>query len=268
MTPSLEEKIRSNKYARKMRALIESTGGVIEDDLFVVKPGCVIIARTELTTATRNIFDHLNIDTQRPEYEQLAEFNGRLTYLSFPDQQQTAVGFNDTMTRKLKHLSVYGTTSITFLIAGITVETSMELIAHSEAKVGRVTTSKTKAMNCPLYRIQGSLEERGAQKEYIRRSLGLRDEFEASHNPRQNWGGGDELFNILNIGNKVTALTYTMNLKDFHKLFIGRLPEAGNEREVREICGTMCEQLQVLYPLVIRTPEEYQGMDNGQKYRA
>ena len=71
----------------------------------------------------------------------------------------------------------------------------------------------------------------------------------------------------MNLGCKATALTYTMSLKDFHKLFIGRLPASGNEHEVRDVCGRMCRLLHGRYPLVIRTPEEYAGMAHGEKYK-
>ncbi len=57
-----------------------------------------------------------------------------------------------------------------------------------------------------------------------------------------------------------------MSLKDFHRLFIGRLNNAGgNETEVQEVCGLMCEQLNAEYPLVVRTPAEYSGMTNKDK---
>jgi hypothetical protein len=41
------------------------------------------------------------------------------------------------MIKKLKHLSVYAGTDITFLIAGCSLETSLEFIAHHEARVGK-----------------------------------------------------------------------------------------------------------------------------------
>ncbi len=43
---------------------------------------------------------------------------------------------------------------VTFLISGVSVETSLELIAHKEASVARLTSSKTNAMNLPLFRVQ------------------------------------------------------------------------------------------------------------------
>lgn len=43
---------------------------------------------------------------------------------------------------------------VTFLISGVTIETSLELVAHKEASVARLTSSKTHAMNLPLFRVQ------------------------------------------------------------------------------------------------------------------
>jgi hypothetical protein len=45
---------------------------------------------------------------------------------------------------------------ITFLISGVALETSLEMIAHKEARVARLTSSKTASMNLPLFRIQAA----------------------------------------------------------------------------------------------------------------
>lgn len=253
------------RVKEKLIRLIEELGGAVEDGLFVTRPACAILARTE--PSERRVFELMNIDTSRPDYEQLGEFNSRVTYLSFPKERGSSEQYNADMVDKHKHLSVYGPVHVTFLIAGISVETSMELVAHAEARVARLTTSKTKAMNDALYRLQGTDAERELQRRFIRDFLELRAAFEREHQPRGS-EDGNELWNILNVGAKATALTYTMSLKDYHKLFIGRLTPAGNELEVREICGRMCELLHERYPLVIKAPGHYVGVDHGEKYRA
>ena len=106
------------------------------------------------------------------------------------------------------------------------------------------------------------------QKSYLRDFTAFQRVWEEQHTPRQAGPDAQELWNRFNNGAKATALTYTMNLKDYHKLFIGRSPSAGNESEVREITQRMCDQLHTLYPLIILTREEYKGMINGTKYRS
>lgn len=242
--------------------LIEETGGAVEEGRFVTRPGCAILAATEPGA----LLSRLGVDTGRPPYEQLGEFNSRLTYLSFPKKPGSSEQYNIDMVHKHQHLSVYGSLHVTFLIAGVSVETSMELVAHAEARVARLTTSRTRAMNDPLYRIQGTDAERELQRAFLRRFLELRTQFESGARPRES-ENGNELWNLLNVGAKATALTYTMSLKDYHKLFIGRLQTAGNELEVREICARMCDLLHERYPLVIRPPRYYREVEHGEKYR-
>jgi hypothetical protein len=243
-----------------MRTLVESTGGCVEDERFVVSPGCMIIASTVVSKECELLLAELNIRADQPDYRRLAELNARLTYLSFKETEYEANAdrFLDRLAREHQHLSVFAGTSVTFLLAGISVETSMELLAHHEARVARVTTSNTKAMDRPLFRLQGDRITRDRQKEAILALLAVRHPLVANSER--------EFYNINNPGSKVTAITFTMTLKDYHTLFIGRLPLAGNETEVREVCGLMCNRLAAAYPLVIRPRESYVGMNNGAKY--
>ena len=246
--------------------LIERSGGQIEEGLFVTRPGCLVLAETRVTDEADALFGSLHIDQERPPYEQLGEFNARITYLSFADEPRPAGAYNEAMARKHQHLSVYGALHVTMLLAGLSVETSLELCAHREARVARLTTSRTRAMDEPLYRVTGDESERAWQRDVVRELGAVRARVVAGGDPRERLPDGREQFNRLDAGARATALTYTMSIKDFHTLFIGRLPEGGNEAEVREVCGLMCEQLAARYPLVIRTPAEYAAMSNGQKY--
>lgn len=250
----------------KLIRLIELAGGEVEGGLFVTRPGCLLVAETTPTPAGEALFEAMHIDPERPAYERFGEFNARLTYLSFPDAPRGAAAYNEAMARRHQHLSVYGPIQVTFLLAGVSLETSMELCSHREARVARLTSSRTRAMDDPLYRLAGSDDERAWQRAWLDEQRPRRQGFAARHDPRARSADGRELFNRLDAGARATALTYTMSVKDFHTLFIGRLPEGGNESEVREICGAMCAQLGARYPLVIRAPEEYAAMGNGRKY--
>jgi len=252
-------------FAKRMQQLVQLSGGVVEDGLFVTRPGCLLLAKTELANSksVTSLLDSFHIDTERPTYEQFGEFNSRITYLAFKSKKGSSKDYNYKMAHVHGHLSVYGPVHATFLLAGIALETSMELVAHSEARVARLTSSKTNAMSAPLYRLQGTSAERSEQRAHITKLLELRKELNTSKWSKEN---ETELSNMLLPGCKATALTYTMSIKDFHKLFIGRLNPSGNEEEVQEVCTLMCSQLREHYPLIIRAPEEYARMSNADKY--
>lgn len=243
--------------------LINESGGETSHDKWVIKPGCMIVSRSEITPEAKALFDLMNID-DASEYERMAEFNSRLTYLSFKKEKTSSHAYNTKMAQELQHLSVYGNLSVTFLLAGISVETSMELISHSEATVARLTTSNTTAMTDPLYRVSADNEkDANTQKICLGKLSLLKDSWK---NDIFFKSLSIEMVNSMNPGNKATAINYTMSLKNFHKLFIGRCPVPGNESEVREIVKMMCDKLHQDYPLVIQSFDAYAGKNNGEKY--
>ena len=251
----------------KLIRLIESAGGVVEDGLFVVEPGCVLIAAHEPTPEGERLMCAMRVDAARPGYEQLGELNSRLTYLSFPRQESgSAAAYNRDMAEKHQHLSVHG------------ADERDVPAGRRRPGDGDGTGRPRRGPRRPADLQQDEGDERdplpparhgagaGVAAHFIRSFLSLRAGFEAERRPRETPDGG-EFFNVMNLGCKATVLTYTMSLKDFHKLFIGRLPASGNEHEVRDVCGRMCRLLHGRYPLVIRTPEEYAGMAHGEKYK-
>lgn len=154
----------------------------------------------------------------------------------------------------------------TFLLCGVALETSLELIAHGEAAVARLTSSKTASMNVPLFRVQQSTALETIQ--YLQLMQQTRSSFEARQCPRKRWESGMELFNSTAPGCKATALVYTMTLADFHKLFIGRMGQIGNELEVQQLVRIMAEKLHALHPELILPPDAYLCLSNGEKYAA
>jgi adenylate kinase len=167
------------KHQSLMEKLVINFGGIVDENLFVIKPGVKPITR-----------------------------------------------FSD------KH----GDSFVTFLIAGISVETSLELISHNEAMISRLTTSNTKAMEKPLYRIIDNSNPK-IQKHIIKKNIQLH-KFNLSV----------EVSNMLNPGTKSTALLYTMKINDFKKMFIGRSKLSGNETEVREVVKMIYDELYKYYP--------------------
>lgn len=218
--------VKEASFVSTMIGLVEECGGEIENGIFVTRPGVALLCHSDL---------------------QLGAVPAPLA-----DWVQ-------------KPLIASHAISATFMLAGISAETAMEFIGHGEAAVARLTTSKTNAMNAPLYRVQGA--KKAEQEAYISEVAAIHSRFEQSSAPRTEWGSDSELFNRMNPGSKATALTYTMTLANFHKLFIGRLAKVGNELEVREVAATMCKTLHALYPDIISTPEAYEQMGNGAKYK-
>lgn len=258
----------SVKHKERLRKLILNSGGEIEDSIYVTKPGIRLLAATELTPSAREVFDEMNIDGSRPEYERMAEFNSRITYLSFRDEPKSSEDFNRKMVEEYGHLSVHSAYNATFLLAGVAMETCLEVIAHNEANVARLTSSRTKAMDETLYRISGDEEAIEIQKKEIVRIRNFRERGHVSHELKDDPDlDHREWLNRLNIGCKAVALTCTMNIKDYHKTFIGRLSHHGVETGMREVCEGMCEILHRRYPLVIQEPSHYYELNNAEKYQ-
>ncbi len=251
-------------FKNKLIRLITESGGIVEDDLFVIKPGCMIIKKTELTSDAIDVFNKFNIPTESVEqlsYEAGGEFNARLCYLSFKNKESDT-NINDTMI-ELNHLSVYGDIHVGFLIAGISDEVLKEFVSHTEARVSRLTSSKTAAASDTLYRIFGDNNTIQNEKQFIKEFITLRNQYLSTSSTSI----GTEQKNMFNLGTKASACTFSMSVKDYHKLFIGRMKEAGNEHDIRLICSMMCEQLHSLYPKIIRDPSYYLGTENGDKLK-
>ncbi len=147
---------------------------------------------------------------------------------------------------------------VTFLISGISIETSLELISHHESKVARLTTSKTNAMNIPLFRVQG--DQTLQQRLFIENIIKYHHQFQLINQSR------NEFYNMNYPASKITILTYTMNLEDFHKLFLGRIKQSGNEQEVIHITKRMATLLHSKYPQFIQSVDFYLNSNNNQKY--
>lgn len=129
-----------DKYRKIHAQVISNSGGLVTGDIFVTKTGVMITKRSQLTDKAKSLFDILNIDQSATDSEQHAEFNSRLTYLSFKNKKTDSSDYNHKMIHEYGHRSVYNDEVVTLLIAGCSVETMLEFIAHNEAKVARLTS--------------------------------------------------------------------------------------------------------------------------------
>lgn len=170
------------------------------------------------------------------------------------------------------------TANATFLVAGASVETMLEFVAHGEARVARLTSSRTAAMRHPLIRVLPDRDP-APQKAYhtsLRsKRAQLRHQLRVPPSP---WVGADsdatagrgaeEIDNNAESAAKAAAFVITMSVLDWHKTLIGRCSREGNESDVVRIACTIADALHALFPAHIWPSERYRGAANSLKYAA
>lgn len=231
----------------RLKRILDWGGAKIQEGIFVTSPVVKIIKSTQLDRNFSELCAELNINPSIPDYLKSSEFNSRLTYLAFPNSPESvhdSFAYANKMIHEHQHLSVYNDFYVSFLIAGISDETMKELLAHVEHRASRLTSSKTKAQDSTFYRVQGTPAQQQMQKNFINQFLHLRAQVNSSEL------NTTEFANMMNLPTKVCALVYSMSLKDLRKMIAGRLPEFGNETEIREVAKLMQAQLLQNYPVV------------------
>jgi hypothetical protein len=235
-------------YQEIHKKLIELAGGKVEDGI-VIEPGVTLIAKTSLTDEAKNIFEKMKVNS-------LPDFNSKITYLNFKDKNLEEIVAN------LGHLSIYNDTYVTILIAGISVEAELELVAHNEFKIARLTSSRTKAQSEPLFVLPEAFKnEKEKFKKYINDLIQLRKKY---FNEPQN---KDELEAYNYVPYKAVSLTMSGSIKDFHKTMIGRLSDYGVEIEVQNIFKKINEILRKEFPNIIKDVDYYYSLNNDSKYK-
>ena len=254
-------------FKKRHIKIIEGSNGAVDGELFVTKVGVMLTKKSSVSSSAQALFDKVNIDTNMSESQQHAEFNSRLTYLSFKEEKSSSENYHNKMIKELGHRSIYNDEVVTFLIAGCSVETMLEFIAHNESSVARLTSSKTKAQDEPLYR----LRTKGFSNEFIELQREIINNHEKvkemtrsklnSSNPLES-----EVFNVMSLGCKAVSFTITMSVKDWHKTLIGRLSNHGVESEMIEILDDVTDILNIEYPDFFEDKETYYEMNNAKKY--
>lgn len=170
-----------------------------------------------------------------------------------------------------------GTVNVSFLVAGASIETSLEFAAHGEASVARLTSSRTAAMRHPLIRILPHADP-STQKYYhtamrrhraqLRQALLRGAALEhVPHAADAGAGrGADEIDNNADTAAKASAFVITMTLANWHRTLLGRCSRDGNEADVVDIACNIANQLHALYPLHVRNGDAYRGAHNNEKY--
>lgn len=254
--------MKKNKYkmecADAFRKVIDCAGGKVEGSI-VKKPGVLRLSETRSTISGEDFYYDMCIGSdidESMEYAERAEFNARITYMNFTKEVRGDSEYVRKITQEYGHYSVHASTHVQYLFAGVSLECSLELIAHREATVARLTSSRTNAMVDGLYVD----------------SPGFNDYLTCLEVPPPKHLGSNsfdsyEVRNRLRPGAKATALTVSMSLKDWHKTFIGRMSNNGVERELRDVLEVVCADLNKDYPLAILTPDAYLKLGNEAKYK-
>jgi hypothetical protein len=234
-------------YKKMHQQLIVANGGKVEDK-FVIEHGISLIAKTELTKNGKNMFDAMNVFS-------LPDFNSKITYLNFGDKNLEKIVTN------MGHLSIFNDTYVTILIAGVSLETALELIAHNEFKIARLTSSRTKAQLEPMFVVPFAYKNKIEKfKEYINGLLSMREKYFDKPIDKNEM----EAYN--NLPYKAISLTMSGNLKDWHKTMIGRLSDDGVEVEVQEIFKKINKILKNEFPTLIKDIDYYYSLNNNKKY--
>lgn len=219
----------------------------------ILSPGVKLITKPYVDPEMLSLCQSIGISTKDP-IKAVSEFKYRVTYLAFKNIKEDQDSYLNRMINEFNHYSVFGDMTVTFLLVGISTEVVLELCAHREATICRLTTSATKSQRMPWLSFLPNTDTTT-----IDYAVKIRDEIEAYEVK------GQEMHNSLYSGLKASIITFGMSLKDLHKLFIGRIPPHGNEIALRVIMKKMCNILHEEYPWIIRSVSYYEGSNNGEK---
>ena len=231
------------KLSDNFRKLVIETGGTIESN-FVTDFGCMLIARTSITSEASFLFDSVNINCSSPGYERFAEFNKHLPNLKFSQHKETGIEYNNRHPQFLKNIELYKHSTATFLLAGICTETGFELVTHG-AEITKVIGSNNEQMQEPFYRIQGNVDNKREYKNYLSRVI----------NP-SSFNLPMEDRNTMLPGCKSIAMIFTMNLIQYDNMFI-YVFNSTVEKEVVQACEKMCKVLNTNFGSAIKSKGEY-----------
>lgn len=251
--------------------LVEAGDGEVSEELFVEKPGALVLATDQgITNEARKLFDKLNLDSNQNDDDRLAEFIARITYLSFPNDPERAreesVKLHARL-RELNHNSPYevATQRPNILVAGPSIETLFEMVANKYG-IGRVSSSRTEAMNSPLFRIpEGNDYLRTEIRSFLRETRARYDQWRAGLDKDALKKDGTtpkdvlEVLNMLHPGTKAGHMVIAA-APDFWEKKLGRRladhPD-GVERELRAVLKPIADALNKVYPGIIHSSAYY-----------
>lgn len=259
-----------SEYREKMVALVEASGGIVTENLFVEKPGVMVLSTQDaVSEGAKIVFNKMHIWSGQSPEDQLAEFIARITYFSFPNDahdSESASKHLHTLLRNSGHTSPYEVAKLrpNVLVAGIAIETMLEIIANKYA-IGRICSSRTDAMKNPLFRIPNappSLQEK--IRSFIRETEKIHTVFNnALH--RENFGAltakdQKEIINMGHSGYKAGYMVIAADVDFWNQKLERRLADKidGVELELRGVLKQILYELLKVCPAIhhVRTISE------------
>lgn len=255
-------------YHSTSRYLIEIAGGEVSEDMFVEKPGVALVKDgSDINLPLVNqLVEELNIGSEQPLENQLAELAARITYSAFPKTKPTSsesTAYHKNLAN-LGHLSPYkiwDKENVVFLLGGVTVEGTLEIVANKGAKIARQTSSRTISMENPFYRVQGDEAFRDVQRSVLRESLLARkrilDRYDLTNFRTEDKKALPEFLNMTLPSSKTVNIFAARTLENWIEIFGKRFDAVGVETELREILSQIRNILAEKYPDLIQSEAEY-----------
>lgn len=213
------------EYKKVIEILLKNSNSIYKDR-FINKSGKILLFKDGiLMNGIKEMFIELNISEKQSDENMLAEFVSRITYLSFPKNNNYNPEDYHNKLKKLGHTSPYYVNETVFGFFGISLETVLEMVSSWTNSSGRLTSSKTKAMLEPFYNINNDIE-----KKYIEDFLKIRKKFLNSTEKEFN---DYEILNRFNLSSRAGFLVSSMKEEEWEVIYNSRLNE-DTEYETKE----------------------------------
>ena len=211
-------------YKSVINILLNFTDSLYEDN-FIFKSGKILIYQNGiLNHKAKEMFKQLNISDKQSDELMLREFVSRITYLSFPcDNNYNPENYHKKLI-ELGHTSPFYVNETVFGFFGISIETVLEIVSSFTNSSGRLTTSKTKAMLEPFYNVNNIKE-----REYIKEFIKIRKKFLKNNENIKDY----EILNRFNLSIRAGFLVSSMKDEEWKIIYNSRLKD-DTEYETKE----------------------------------
>lgn len=213
--------------------LVNNFDGAVEAGRFVSRTAVEPIAATRLNESGQRLLEKFGVSRWMHEPEAIAALSARHTYLSKSPTDTDPAEYVAKIIAAGER-SIGRSSSVLHLISGISIPSVIELIRRG-GEISRLTTSKTKTMTNPCYRLFGAPATHSYQREAVARFLELKHRFEPDWNDCPDSAHAIELWNICNLQSKTITLLHSMNQTQLHTLVKKVLSEGAGNPEFEDI---------------------------------
>jgi hypothetical protein len=193
-------------------------GGKVKEGRFVTVPGVIHLAETRTTAEGAPFLKAMHINHTLSDAHQISEFDIRQTYQSYPETSSANSRILERVIRQAQHRSTVAGVMISHVFSGVSLPGTIEIVKHG-ARIARLTSSKTAAMDETLYRVSSPESDRSPEIDAIKSFLELRESVRAIYQPLEMSENGREFFNLFNLTLKCLSFHHISNAKDLHSFF-------------------------------------------------